>query len=83
MVGGKQLEPVLDELFKAAPHTRLEVHTAEQLGAEAAYAWVVWYCNEDQPAAQQFKVRSLYMFKKTGGQWKSAADAYSMGGLPK
>ncbi|OYO27591.1 hypothetical protein [Janthinobacterium sp. PC23-8] len=81
--GSGQLEPLLAELFKAAPHARLEVHVAEQLGADAAYAWVVWHCNEDKPATQQFKVRSLYVFKKTGGLWKIAADAYSMGGLPR
>jgi hypothetical protein len=44
---------------------------------------VVWDCNYDQPAKARFKVRSLYVFERVNGQWKIAADSYSMGGIPK
>jgi ketosteroid isomerase-like protein len=81
--GAAQLRKTLQELFKQATTARLEVHMAKPLGPNAAYAWVVWDCNFDQAPAAQFKVRSLYVFRREGGQWKIAADAYSMGDIPK
>jgi len=81
--GTAQMEKTLEELFKVAPKAKLDVHMAKSLGPDIAYGWVVWNCNYDQPAKSQFKVRSLYVFKKEGGQWKIAADSYSMGGIPK
>ena len=87
--GGKEfirdaagLEPMLVELFKMAPSARLEVHTARSLGPDAAYAWVIWHCNEEQ-AKDKFEVRSLYVFKREAGRWKIAADSYSMGTIPR
>jgi len=83
VAGTAQLEKTLRELFKQATTARLQVHVAKPLGPNAAYAWVVWDCNFDQPPKSQFKVRSLYVFRREGGQWKIAADAYSMGGIPR
>lgn len=76
-----QLKGVLQELFKMAPAARLEVRMAKALGPDAAYGWVVWHCNPDKPASEQFTVRSLYVFQREAGQWKIAADSYSMGDL--
>jgi hypothetical protein len=83
VAGTVQLEKTLKELFKQATTARLEVHMAKRLGRDAAYAWVEWNCNFDQPPKAQFKVRSLYVFRREGGQWKIAADSYSMGGISK
>ena len=86
--GGKEfihnaagLEATLVELFKMALSARLEVHTAKSLGPDAAYAWVIWHCNEAQ-AKDKFQVRSLYVFKLEAGRWKIAADSYTMGTIP-
>lgn len=81
--GTAQLEATLRALFKETKTARLAVHTARPLGPDAAYAWVVWDCNVDQAPALRFKVRSLYVFRREGGVWKIAADAYSMGGIPR
>jgi hypothetical protein len=84
LVGGTaQLEATLRALFRETTTARLTVHLARPLGPDAAYAWVVWDCNADQAPASQFKVRSLYVFRREGGTWKIAADAYSMGGIPR
>ncbi|KGF80235.1 hypothetical protein IA69_19780 [Massilia sp. JS1662] len=81
--GTAQLEATLQALFKEAKTARLAVHLARSLGADAAYAWVIWDCNVDQAPASRFKVRSLYVFRREDGVWKIAADAYSMGGIPR
>ncbi|SDE77329.1 SnoaL-like domain-containing protein [Massilia sp. PDC64] len=81
--GTAQLETTLQALFRETKTARLAVHEAWPLGPDAAYAWVVWDCNVDQAPASRFKVRSLYVFRREGGVWKIAADAYSMGGIPR
>ncbi len=81
--GTAALKKTLQELFKQATTARLQVRMAKPLGPDAAYAWVVWDCNFDQAPKAQFKVRSLYVFRREGGQWKIAADAYSMGDISK
>lgn len=81
--GQEQLQAVLRELFSVAPQVRLEVRHVKVLATGVAYAWVVWHCNPDQAEPAQFKVRSLYVWKREAGQWKIAADAYSMGDIPR
>lgn len=81
--GTAQLEATLKSLFKETKTAKLHVRLARALGPDAAYAWVVWDCNADQAPPSRFKVRSLYVFRREGGVWKIAADAYSMGGIPK
>lgn len=81
--GQQELRTVLQELFQLAPDVKLEVRQVKLLADGVAYAWVVWHCNPEQAEPASFKVRSLYVWKREAGQWKIAADAYSMGDIPK
>jgi uncharacterized protein (TIGR02246 family) len=77
--GRKAAEELVAELIKGHPTVTVELQRFDELGPEAASTWVVWRLPPVEGQPETLLIRSLFVWKRQGSDWRMAADMYSVG----
>lgn len=78
--GTAQLTELIETLVKDSKSTDIALNRVTALDKDSAYSWVTWTVvpNEGEP----FKMKSLFVWKKTPQGWRVVADMYASGEIP-
>ncbi len=77
--GHAEIVGKVKELMADAKSTTIVIYKALGLGNEAALTWVTWNVEPKNAGEKPFSTRSLFVWKKTAGQWQIVADMFAMG----
>jgi hypothetical protein len=77
--GRPAAEELVAELIKGHPSVAIELERFDELGPDAASTWVVWHLPPVEGQPETLLIRSLFVWKRQGGEWRMAADMYSVG----
>ncbi len=78
--GTAQLTELVESLVKDSKSADIALNRVTALDKDSAYSWVTWTVvpNEGEP----FKMKSLFVWKKTPQGWRVVADMYASGEIP-
>jgi hypothetical protein len=80
--GHQALVGLVGHLMEISKSTTIDLNRFRQLTDDVAYTWVTWNVTPADSSAP-FQMKSLFVWKKTGNDWRIVADMFANGAMPK
>lgn len=80
--GHEALVGLVGHLMESSKSTTIELNRFKQLSDDVAYTWVTWNV-APADSSSPFQMKSLFVWKKTGSDWRIVADMFANGAMPK
>jgi hypothetical protein len=80
---GVSVSNLVSELVKDNKMVKLQLIDVQALANDAALSWVQWHVTPTNGSTPAFDMKSLFVWKRSHGQWRIVADMYTSGNLPK
>ncbi|OLS61221.1 nuclear transport factor 2 family protein [Pseudomonas putida] len=78
--GTEKLQALLAVLVNDSRGASIRIDRLAELGEGAAYTWVTWRVLP--LAGDAFSMKSLFVWRLIGGDWRVVADMYAEGEIP-
>lgn len=80
--GHQALVGLVGHLMETSKSTTIDLNRFKQLTDDVAYTWVTWNVTPADSSAP-FQMKSLFVWKKIGNDWRIVADMFANGAMPK
>jgi hypothetical protein len=67
--------------MESSKSTTIDLNRFKQLTDNVAYTWVTWNVTPADASAP-FQMKSLFVWKKIGNDWRIVADMFANGAMP-